>query len=504
MKAFLMYPDRDFDPAAELPGNAPELLQDLELTPIIEAMARGDAYLADVTRKAILLSLRDPAEIRYRQAILRDCLTHPDVVRAMYALALETINARRREFLGIFTNHPSSIVYSSVKILRLLLDQLRQLKQLIDERAGAFESQGLVRLVAMLRRELDDNYFAEVQRHLQALSFRDGVLLSAELGRGNIITGYVLRKRHDPPQNWMERLFAPEAPGHTFYLHPRDEAGARALAEIEDRGLNAVANALAQAADHILSFVTMLRLELAFYVGCLNLYDQVTQIGMPLTLPEVAAPGAGRHRFTRLYDLSLALTMDAPVTGNDVNADGKALVMITGANRGGKSTFLRSIGQAQLLLQCGMFVPAESFCASSCTGVFTHFKRREDATMQSGKLDEELSRMSTLVDQLAPGALILFNESFAATNEREGAEIARQITVALLERRIRICFVTHLYEFARQMYAQNDDRMLFLRAPRQAADVEPFKLIVGAPLPTSYGEDVYRRVFGAAEPVAAG
>ncbi len=71
------------------------------------------------------------------------------------------------------------------------------------------------------------------------------------------------------------------------------------------------------------------------------------------------------------------------------------LVMITGANQGGKSTFLRSIGLAQLMMQCGMFVPAESLSSNVCDGIFINFKREEDATMKCGKLDEELSRMST-------------------------------------------------------------------------------------------------------------
>ncbi|MER8376745.1 hypothetical protein NKH19_22355 [Mesorhizobium sp. M1338] len=64
------------------------------------------------------------------------------------------------------------------------------------------------------------------------------------------------------------------------------------------------------------------------------------------------------------------------------------MVVITGANQGGKSTFLRGVGLAQLMMQCGMFVPA-AFCGSVCDGVFTHYKRGEDATMKSGKLDEE-------------------------------------------------------------------------------------------------------------------
>ena len=65
------------------------------------------------------------------------------------------------------------------------------------------------------------------------------------------------------------------------------------------------------------------------------------------------------------------------MVGNDVHGGGKSLVVITGANQGGKSTFLRSVGLAQLMMQCGMFVAAE-VTGPVCTGVFTHYKREED------------------------------------------------------------------------------------------------------------------------------
>jgi DNA mismatch repair ATPase MutS len=108
---------------------------------------------------------------------------------------------------------------------------------------------------------------------------------------------------------------------------------------------------------------------------------------------------------------------------------------------------LRSIGLAQLMMQAGMFVGAEDFTADLTPSVFTHYKQEEDATMKSGKLDEELARMSDIADHLEPNSMLLLNESFAATNEREGSEIARQIVRALAEKRVRILFVTHLYDF---------------------------------------------------------
>ncbi len=189
--------------------------------------------------------------------------------------------------------------------------------------------------------------------------------------------------------------------------------------------------------------------------------------------------------------------MKQKIVGNTGTADGKHLVIITGANQGGKSTFLRSIGLAQLMMQCGMLVPAESFCANVCDGLFTHYKREEDTTMKSGKLDEELSRMSGIVDHLTPNALVLFNESFAATNEREGSEIARQIISALIEKRLKVFYVTHLYDFAHGFFDRKLEDAIFLRAERQLDGERTFRVSEGEPLQTSYGEDLYVKIFGA-------
>jgi DNA mismatch repair ATPase MutS len=116
--------------------------------------------------------------------------------------------------------------------------------------------------------------------------------------------------------------------------------------------------------------------------------------------------------------------------------------------------------------------------------------------MRSGKLDEELRRMNDIVDTITSNSMVLFNESFAATNEREGSEIARQIVSALLGKRLKVFFVTHLYEFAHGFVGKKTENALFLRAERQADGGRTFKLVEGEPLETSYGEDLYTRIFG--------
>ena len=103
--------------------------------------------------------------------------------------------------------------------------------------------------------------------------------------------------------------------------------------------------------------------------------------------------------------------------------------------------------------------------------------------------------MSSIVDSLSADCMVLFNESFAATNEREGSEIARQIVTALLEKRIKVFFVTHQYEFAHRMHDSGLTTAIFLRAERQPDGTRTFKLVQGEPLEANYGEDLYKAVF---------
>jgi MutS domain V len=496
MKAHLMYPARDVDAEQEFPPGAQAVTADLELDILLGAMAGGDGFLLEVARRALLCSLPDPETITYRQHVLQDCLARPAVVREIYDIAVRAILAERRIWWGIGSQYPEAILHRAVQVMQLFMAALRELRQVADSHAAGFRSDGFTRFFAMISGELGDDYFAAVDGHLKRLKFSGGVLVSASLGEGNTGTGYVLRAPAGTRRGLAEMIGVGNRSAYSLTVSDRDEAGARALSELSGRGINHVANALAQSADHILGFLRLLRTELAFYIGALNAHERLAARGGPACFPVPLSPAGAAFSAVGLYDPCLALTAGTAVTGNDVNTGGATLVMITGANQGGKSTFLRSVGLAQLMMQAGMFVAATALRASVGPGLYTHFKREEDITMASGKLDEELARMSAIADHVTPGSVLLCNESFASTNEREGSEIARQIIRAMRDAGIRVFFVTHLYDLARSLYTGPGQPALFLRAERRPDGRRTFRLAPAEPLPTSHGQDVYAGVFG--------
>lgn len=496
MNVHLLYPDRDFDRHQALPAHAADLIADLGLDVVIAAMAGDDELIGDIARRVLVPAAPVELEtIRFRQAVLQDALTHPNLLRTWYRLAGDALEAKRKSFFGFSHRLPSSILYGAIELLTSLIRLLEQIRGTAETHADRVTSLGLSALCRTLAAELNPDYVARMRRHLDDLKFRRGVLIRARLGPGN---ESIVASLHEPPRDgprWLARVFG-NGGGLTVRVADRDEAGARILDDLRNRGINVAANAIAQATDHVVSFFEHLRAELAFYVGALNLADALAAIGAPTCVPIVERPGTHRLSCHQLYDVALALTRRQRPVANDLDADGTRLIVVTGANQGGKSTFLRSVGLAHVMASAGLFAGADSLQADHHSGYFTHYRREEDAGLRRGKFDEELARMSTLADALAPGALVLFNESFASTDAREGSEIGTQIVRALLDAGVTVVFVTHLYPFARGWFDAHRPDVRFLQPERLPDGARTFRLHEAPPEETSYGEDVYAQVFG--------
>jgi hypothetical protein len=515
LKAHLLFPDHDFDfrwavkagaarEAADakrplrskdfvweapFPWQWQDLTHDLALETVLRAMAQDDPLVYEVCRNVLLAAVEgDAPVIRHRQPILEDALAHPQIVRELYGIATEAHERQKKHFLGSLARYPDSVLRESVHLMQSLLELLRKLHQIAL--GQEWKSKGWADLFQMLRANLDDEYLESVEHHLKQLRIQnDTLIISQQVGLGGKGAKTVLHESPFHGPTWWARItsaFMPHPKSYSFSIHPRDDAGIQALSDLRNRGVSLVATALGESAEHVRSFFQMLRAELAFYVGCINLHETLRTRGVATTIPRLS--DEEEFSFEELTDCSLGLTVDR-VVGNDLRADGKRLIVVTGANTGGKSTFLRSLGLAQLMMQAGMFVSAAEFTGHACHGVFTHYKREEDSSMESGKLDEELRRMSGIVDHLRPGSLLLLNESFSSTNEREGSEIGRQIIEAALARGVSVACVTHQYELANRLAHLPDS--VSLRAERERT----FKLTPAMPLPTSHGEDIYRRIF---------
>ncbi len=489
MKVLLMYRDKDFT-KSPIPENSEDLINDLGLDVIFEHMSKGDQYILEISKEVLLNPLTDKDAVAYRQEILKDALKNPEIVRNLYKMTIEVEESKREKWWGIFGwKTPANVLSGARRTLEALLEFLKRLRRVSDESSEKFHSEGFSNFFKMIKRELSDEYLRKVEDMVEKLKFQRGVLLKVSIGEGNEGRDYTLIKPLE--KKWFQKIFNKQKV-YSYRLNPRDEAGAQALDELRNRGISEVTSVVACAADHIEGFFKKLRREIAFYVASINLYESLKDLGIPVTFPLVSEER--KVSFENLVNISLALTNGGKVVGNSLKEKGKELFIITGANRGGKTTFLRSFGQAVLMMQAGMYTTARHFSSNLYSGVFTHFRREEDESMRMGKFEEELSRMSEIVDQIKPGALLLLNEFLSSTNEREGSEIAHQIVKALVESGVNVMYVTHMYTLAKKFFGFKN--VLFLRAERTPEGRRTFKIKEGEPLPTSFGNDIYKKLFG--------
>ena len=506
MNVQLLHPDRDLDLSRALRPDAGDLVQDLALEPLFAAMACGDQLALQVARAVLLADEATSPEVAtYRQEAVVDCLAERVAVRALYGLAGKGLaDVRDLGFLRLYSSYPTSTLYSALRVLGVVADTLTQMLALMEEARPRFHSRAFARLFDQARSELNTAFFDDVRFYRQELEFRAGMLASARLGVANRGAEYTLRRAPVQRRGFLASLRRGSERGLTFTIPGPDEAGHTALQELKGRTINGAANALAQANDQMLAYFADLRAELAFYLACVNLHDALTARGAAVVMPSVEPVGTRALRARGLVDVSLVLGGAQPVVANDVDVDRCITLVVTGANRGGKTTFLRSMGQAQLMMAAGMEVAAQSFAAAVCDRVFTHFRREEDTSMTAGKLDEELSRLVRIVDRLGPESMVLMNETFGSTNEAEGSELARQVVTALAAAGIRVVFVTHMSAFALALEAEGRPDEAFFRAERLADGTRTFRVLPGGALETSFALDVYGRVFGeAAEGPAA-
>lgn len=491
MKVNLLGPEEWIRSAAG--DNGRTVADDLELSTVYAAMADGDEFIRTVAADLVPRSLTDRDVIEYRQRVVVDSCANPRLLRALYAIATDAGNARRWA-VGRDRGARGKL-YLSLEPLTKLIGFLRLLRSAYELNSSHCTSEGFSGLGDMLTRTFGEEYLAEVERHLEILQFEHGFEMSAEFRPDGTITNTVL---HEPPNQPRRRqsLFGSRE-RHSVEIAETDESAKQFVWRIVGESLDRVAEVVSHVTDVVADFFSTLRTELAFLVGCVNLFERLQSSGYAMCFPRPLPQGSGAtFSFRSLRDLALCLSTGSTVEGNSIDGQERLLTVITGANSGGKSTFLRSLGTAQIMMQAGMFVAAESYEADIRDGIFTYFRIPDDPSSTYGRFKEELARMRDLTNRIQPASMVLWNEPFASTNEREATEILKPITDALVISGVKVIIVTHLYNFASELSRRQRTTDLFLCAQRLPDGSRTFRLEAGAPSATSHGMDIYRRIFG--------
>lgn len=485
MNVRLLYPNKDFKLITDYNENQTDLVDDLELELIFKAAAGYNKHNYSVFKSVILDINTDIEVIKYRQEVFGDFLRNYDLMQEINKFVTSTLQALRASFFGVIDSTINSKYFSAAGLVEYMIPALAQIRDSILPNRDSFKSRGIQELIKIFDTELADKKIESLKFTFDKLQFKPGVLVRCHFVNGTEIGGFDLMQYEENPDNdkrWRK--------AKKYEVNFLDQNSHREYIRKMDLSLNSIVNSVVKICNTFYNFFNQLYEEFAFYIASVNLYKVFSNKGISVTYPEPCAPEDKIFDVDNLVELGLALN-DHIVIGNTLCESNKPLFLVTGANQGGKSTFLRSTGQSFLLMQAGLFVPAKKFKVSVVEGIYTHFGREEDESLQSGRLDEELSRMSRIINSITPNSLMLFNESFVSTNEREGALIASQIIDALTSEGVWVIFITHMYELYLKLTSKKRDDVYYLRASRDRT----FKLVEGEPLSTSFAMDIYQDIF---------
>ena len=238
--------------------------------------------------------------------------------------------------------------------------------------------------------------------------------------------------------------------------------------------------------------------ELAFYTRWAEYIEKKQKEGWHFCKPQTRLnrDGAAGMEAEGLYNLKLIATgkPESVVPNNLVFDREKRVYVLTGANRGGKTTVTQAVGQLFILAQSGIPVPADRFSYDPADSVLTHFPADEDKTLDLGRLGEECRRFRELFVRCTPDTLLLLNETFATTSFEEGYFIAADAMRAILDRGTRTIYNTHMHKLARDLDTVINTSGAEGKAVSLVAETKEgkhsFRVIIAPPEGQSFARDI--------------
>lgn len=187
--------------------------------------------------------------------------------------------------------------------------------------------------------------------------------------------------------------------------------------------------------DFIDETVALFDREIQFFLACLHFVEPLRQAGLSFCYPEVSASDK-LISVRQGFDLALAAKLVAekkPVIGNDFHLDGpERLIVVSGPNQGGKTTFARMFGQLHFLAGLGCPVPGMEAKLFLADRIYTHFEREEDITNLRGKLEDELVRLHETIEKMTGDSVVILNEIFNSTSLQDQIFLSRQVLDGIL------------------------------------------------------------------------
>ncbi|MCY4020975.1 MAG: hypothetical protein OXG39_16300 [Chloroflexi bacterium] len=509
----------------------------------IEVIAEEISPYRDYTRaiRDILCTLLTDIEtLAYRHEVIEDCLTQPDFTVGLAELlpkirglgeTVRDIRARRHEL---------ALVLSRLTELENYVECVTELDALLQGARPALRACAWHKLAGQMARTVQDPLFQQMAAELPELRERIREIVSVTIGvnlspdlRPVAATLLSINRRRFKGPRFFRKLWgsddeeemrgigpfhqAPSSSGGIMVTR-RDTVDRLAgnsvfgdLRKILDDVIRPINRALATYARVNSRMLRAIESEIAFYVGAAQMISKLRGQGLVMCKPTLLPPEERRMDARGMVNFDLALRLSrqhqgedlgAHIVGNDARFDDAGRIhVLTGPNRGGKTTWMGAVGLLHVLAQAGLYVPAAAASLSPVDAICLHFPVEEDPDMESGRLGEEAKRLREIFSRATPHSLILMNESLASTSATESYFLARDVLSCLRILGARAVFVTHLHELAVDCGSINDAVSGDSRVQSLISEVEEdesgvrrtYRVLAAPPRGQSYAREIARQ-----------
>lgn len=447
------------DPRAYLEFDSlepPECFRDLQLDQVVDAVVAGrEEY---TLRPYFYLPLKTVPEITYRQDVLRELETGPtgQLVRT-FAASMRTVRKQLQFAEECF--HKAEKHRWFLDAIALYCDVVRSFVAGLP--CLSLQSAGMRDIAGIITAYVESNDFKSLQAEVQELqSILQTIRYSLHIS-GNRIA--VTRHHNDSDYGAQVatefQAFNQNSDGQMRFGTKSDAH----LNHIEHAILDMLTDLYPKVFSSIESFheryihsaihpnILLFETEAQFVLAYLDYMKEIRGTGLSFCYPVVSDHGKDISG-ADVFDLALApilLRRKSAIVTNSFNLnDAERVIVISGPNQGGKTTFARTIGQLHYLARIGCTVAGRQAKLLLCDEIFTVFEREEDLRTHSGKLEEELLRIHEVLATATSRSLLIMNESFASTAPSDALLLGRKIMEKIMTLDMLCVLVTFIDELA--------------------------------------------------------
>ena len=416
----------------------------------------------------------DAEVIRYRIATFDDmlrCEALTDMLNKLVPVLNDIMELRRLEA----DNGDTNDYLSSITEIELYVSSVKVLHECLTEVKDELKSPAFLALAELVTTLAESTYYRELNEKLNELTRRVreiksvtvGVNLDAQLrpaSAGVLSINAETFKSGDAIDKILRLNFKNDNYTCIANLVPfgkkQSENQKMALSLAFNSAINDVYRSSLRSWKKIVQtyvlenteFLLNLMPEFEFLVKGTNMLRALREKGCVLSLPDIRPMEERAFSAVGLYNPCVALKIEDEIVANDIVFDENATIyVLSGPNRGGKSVITCAIGLSQVMMQLGMYVPAENAIMSPVDGIYTHFPTGADDTIDKGRLGEECARLSEILDCVTANSLVLLDESLSSTGSFEASYIAAEVLGGLAHVGCRCLFSTHLHELAAEI-----------------------------------------------------